>query len=322
MSDIEAARVRWLALRPKYEEFASVIARQVESWVREGGYWCQVTSRAKEVDSLIRKLILKPYHTYDSIGDKAGVRVVLRHKDEIDSVVELICQKFACGSPDNKVNDLEPFEMGYLGTHIDVRFSPGDSMAIKYSPGEFSAEVQVRSLAQHLWSEITHDTIYKSDETISPLPPRIKRRAYILAGTIELADDEFSRLRRDIPQDEIGEMLALLERHFFRFCAKRGDHEISRRVIGLLLPVFDQTTQEISDGFKDFLDQKHQFIEGVFRLAVECPQSRSAFLFQPESLLIFQLLERDRTSVRDAWVAQFPERELERLASAFGMSFS
>jgi hypothetical protein len=47
----------------------------------------------------------------------------------------------------------------------------------------------------------------------------------------------------------------------------------------------------------------------------------SAFLFQPEALMIFDLLKMEPLSVRESWNASYPEKELERIANAFGISF-
>jgi hypothetical protein len=48
---------------------------------------------------------------------------------------------------------------------------------------------------------------------------------------------------------------------------------------------------------------------------------RSAFLFQPEALMIFDLLKKEPLSVRESWVEHYPPKELERIALAFGVTF-
>ena len=45
------------------------------------------------------------------------------------------------------------------------------------------------------------------------------------------------------------------------------------------------------------------------------------FLFQPEALMIYDRLETDPLSVREAWSGHFPDSELERMANVFGFSF-
>ena len=67
-------------------------------------------------------------------------------------------------------------------------------MAARFPGGRFRAELQVRTLAQHLWSEMSHDTTYKSGTVVEP---ELKRRVNLLAGLIEIADREFSRLQEE-----------------------------------------------------------------------------------------------------------------------------
>jgi hypothetical protein len=54
-------------------------------------------------------------------------------------------------------------------------------------------EIQIRSLLQHTWAEIEH-AYYKAERS---LPASIRRRVSLLAGQLELADNEFVNLRKD-----------------------------------------------------------------------------------------------------------------------------
>ena len=56
-------------------------------------------------------------------------------------------------------------------------------------------EIQIRTLLQHAWAEIEHDRSYKFS---GELPREIKRRFYLVAGTLELLDREFDRLSDEI----------------------------------------------------------------------------------------------------------------------------
>lgn len=44
------------------------------------------------------------------------------------------------------------------------------------------------------------------------------------------------------------------------------------------------------------------------------------FLFQPEVLLVYNLLSSARDKTRKVWNDNYPERELERIANSFGIS--
>ena len=53
-------------------------------------------------------------------------------------------------------------------------------------------EIQMRTALQHVWSAIEHDIGYKG---AVKLPPEFVRQFSRLAGMLEMANDEFSRLR-------------------------------------------------------------------------------------------------------------------------------
>lgn len=320
MTDLEEARRRWMVEKSAYKQLGIQMAQILDSEIRREGIRAEVTTRAKEVDSLVRKLIRKPEYSYETVGDKAGVRVVVRYKDEIDFVLKIADRILELTGLENTADRLAPNVMGYLSVHGTLKFREVDQQASEFPPNRFSAELQVRTLAQHLWSEMAHDSVYKNDETLEPLSNELKRRVYILAGAIELADQEFNRIEREIPVVPEVNILKTLERHHYKLTTRRGDPETSLEVIRVLAPLYKQETRQIVAHLADFYATHEGVLREVYDRAQTLPD-RSAFLFQPEALMIYDLLEADPLATRKAWNQHYPEKELERIANAFGISF-
>ena len=111
-----------------------------------------------------------------------------------------------------------------------------------------------------------------------------------------------------------------LERHHYKLTARRGDPELSLDVIRLLTPLYKGETGEIIAHLNEFYSAREDVLRHVYEQAESTPD-RSAFLFQPESLMIYDLLETDSLVIRRVWNDRYPEKELGRIANAFGISF-
>lgn len=321
MIDPEEVRREWEKDRPRFHAFGRIVARRLTRAAQQIGINASVSFRTKEVDSLIRKLIRKPEYSYETLGDKAGVRVVVRYRQQVSRIVCVAQELFSCGEPDDTAERLVEDRVGYLSTHIDVMFTAKDRGATRFPSDRYHAELQVRTLAQHLWSEMAHDTTYKSGNVVES---DLKRRVNLLAGLIEVADREFSRLEEEFSRVEAipeVKLLKALEGQYFKLGAQKGDTDLSLDVIRNLWPLYGKTPEEIQAHLEQVLAEKAAIFKTVFSDATAAPRERSAFLFQPEVLMIYDLLNSQQYDLRRTWTQHYPERELERLAIAFGMSF-
>src|SRR6266404_356548 len=258
MINLNEARKRWRLEQPVYEQFGKLVADRVKVAVKARGIWCETSYRAKEIHSLVKKL-LKEKHTYETLPDKVGARCMLRYVSDVDVVVSMVLELFDCSEPDNKLEDLSEVRnvdgtpvqtdrIGYISTHIEVRLKANDPNAADYPPEMYWAELQVRTQGQHLWAEMSHDTFYKDEEAIAQLPNSVKvrRRINLMSGLIEVADQEFDRLNREIPVDSALALYKDLERHYYKLTAKRPDAELSLEVIRLLLPLYNGDVNQIA----------------------------------------------------------------------------
>ena len=144
--------------------------------------------RIKTEESLTGKLEKKgyKYQTIYDITDLVGIRAVTYYTDDVDKVAAIAKQIFDVdwkNSVDKRKHQLDSF--GYLSLHYICYLKEGSLRNIPF-------EIQMRTALQHVWSAIEHDIGYKG---AVKLPPEFVRQFSRLAGLLEMADDEFSRLR-------------------------------------------------------------------------------------------------------------------------------
>ena len=186
---------------PLYEKLKSIVVEQIytclhENHIRIAG----LESRIKEEKSLANKLELKgyKYHSINDVTDIVGIRVITFFSDEVDIISALVEQMFDIDWENSvdKRKSLEIDRFGYMSLHYICRL-PGsickESNMLELCQIRF--ELQMRSVLQHMWANMYHDMGYKSDVEI---PVEYQRNMNRLAGMLELADEQFSRIRREI----------------------------------------------------------------------------------------------------------------------------
>lgn len=170
-----------------------------------------IDSRVKEYSSLEGKIAKKrgKYNCIDDITDIVGSRIITYYSDDVNKIAEIIKNEFEIDQKNSidKRKMMEPDRFGYTSLHYVCQFSENRTGLCEYSEFKDSKfEIQIRSILQHTWAEIEHDTGYKSEIEI---PVKIKRNFSRLAGLLELADDEFNRIRNMLSdyQVEVSEKL-------------------------------------------------------------------------------------------------------------------
>lgn len=321
---IDEAREDWIAVRDEHRAFAELLKLRLDTIAKELGIYAEVFSRAKEVHSLVKKLLSKPHLTYETLPDKVGARVIVRYRSEVLLVEQCVKERFAYTEVHDKATKLGLDKVGYQSIHIDsFALLPSDEAFAQFPSERFFGELQIRTLSQHLWSEVSHDTFYKNDELVQRLSPDLQRRVNLSAGLVEVADREFDRMNNEAKPDAAIEIFNGLEKLYYSLISERPDIELSLEVIGLILPLYgDLPPHEILRRFiYPRFEQNKAELGQLYENSDIDAANASVFFFQPEAFLLFDRLHIDRDQLLKRWNERFPERELERFASAVGFSF-
>ena len=158
-----------------------------------------IKHRVKSVTSLLNKVNRKPdsYKHLCDITDILGVRIICYFTDEIDIIGNLIINNFVIDEEKSvdKRRLIKADSFGYLSLHF-ICYLKNDG---RYDKNLCSLpfEIQIRTVLQHQWATIEHTFGYKTQYGV----PRYVRREFSrLAGLLELADDEFVRVRNHVEQ--------------------------------------------------------------------------------------------------------------------------
>ncbi|MEP9391534.1 hypothetical protein ABLE94_04625 [Gordonia sp. VNK1] len=122
------------------------------------------------------------------IHDVVAVRVTTPMTQELERVQVLVDHNWtvidglASHGSDGSTDQTRP---GYQSIHGELDVSTFDA-PVKV------VEIQLRTILQHAWAELSHDLLYKPDEVPAPA---LQRRLHALAGLLELADQEFREVR-------------------------------------------------------------------------------------------------------------------------------
>ncbi|WP_186040535.1 GTP pyrophosphokinase [Burkholderia gladioli] len=154
-------------------------------------------ARVKDWDSIQSKLNRKEYYlpSIQDLDDLIGVRIILLFLRDLDEVDKTIRSTFDVIQAEDTSARLSDAQFGYNSRHFIVRI-PDAWQGVPTFSGlkKFKLEIQIRTLAQHIWAAASHKLQYKQEENV---PPQLRRAIYRASAILETVDLEFERFLID-----------------------------------------------------------------------------------------------------------------------------
>ncbi len=304
-------RDTWERERPQYVAWGNFVTGKVRELLADRvrpvsvDYFLKIPPRprVKELPSMLDKAFCrkKKYAApYADITDKVGVRFVTLHTDDLEPLKKTVeeCPLWTASKDRDyeSERDANPELFIYQSVHYVVRsHTPIEFEGVQISEG-VPCEIQLRTLLQHAYSELTHDTIYKPQTEVTAAAKRHCARAMAL---IEATDDYFLKVLAEIKKAEefVNQARVFLSRYYRD---RLGLDPVPTRINELILHSYEaaleQSGRDWTSKVEKFFDEKPYLIEQILARA-----QREHLFRQPAILIMYYLVDRSKRGSKNAW---------------------
>lgn len=315
----EEFRDKYGAEQHIFEAWGKYVSEKIFEVLKENGLdpskLLKVVSspRVKDTDSLIAKAFYRGKNytdPYNDITDKVGIRFVALLDEDIKaicSIIESIPEWNASKDRDyEKERENEPLRFDYQSMHFVVSAKSDINSNNVIIPTGTPCEIQVRTLLQHAYSELTHDRVYKSN--FDPTGD-IKRTVARSMAFLETTDEYFQKVSDGMSELPVFQLYKLLKEKihntidYFPDASKTNIH------------ILQFYLQRINTGeFKDpcIFDQ--------FDDAVRSYKDQTFLNSQPVIYFIYYMCQYHRFEAKEKW--EMTQEELRPYFTQLGISMA
>lgn len=332
ISEEDRLTSRFVEDRPMFEEWGKFVIQEISESIKKSCEQLEISFeeiikitpsyRVKDINSFITKALYrkKEYNDcYNDITDKVGVRFVVLLSNQIPIVKEAIEKNLNWKYSEDRNFELErreyPDRFGYESVHY-VLYSNNSSCMVNEEklPNEIPCEVQIRTLLQHAYAEMSHDTVYKSSLRQDDNVYRLLARSMAL---IESADHFFVNATDEISKasDLHNSILRIAYESYPADMIDEAKKDVNNKLVDDLIQsqlIRSNDTEE----FQSRLDKnKDSYLE-----IIQNKHEESWIYKQPIVFVFYYLIQSKKNQLKEAHI--FPDEFLERLYSDLGESYS
>jgi ppGpp synthetase/RelA/SpoT-type nucleotidyltranferase len=316
---------QWNKNSPMYDAWGDFVTSKICNHLKNSGknlssYLKQSPKhRVKAPVSLLDKAFYRANKSYDNpyeeIEDKVGCRFVVLLVEQIKEISDIIiaeeswdykeCRHF------HSEREKEPLLFTYQSVHYVVRskteFIHNEVTIHPNTP----CEIQIRTLLQHAYAELTHDAVYKAKTLVRP---EIHRTVAKSMALIETTDDFFSdvnnRLNSSTSNDlNFQQRLDELYKNYIGF-----DSIAAQKSSIVILDEFSELiTEDLMEKLEKFISKEFYLTE-VIRNGI----NKNPFYTQSVIIFVYYLTKKKKNTLLRDW--PLSHKILERLAVDTGVS--
>jgi putative GTP pyrophosphokinase len=177
-------------------QFVAELTRQLDELLKQQNISLgfPIQQRVKQWKSIAEKVERRglQINSIKDIPDLIGLRMILLFQRDVSAVCEIIRSNFRVLQQENTQERLAAGEFGYASVHFLIE-PPLEWLRIPTlkKVGSFKTEIQVRTVAQHIWAEASHVLQYKQEASV---PPPVRRAISRVSALLETVDLEFERV--------------------------------------------------------------------------------------------------------------------------------
>lgn len=275
-------------------------------------------SRVKDLNSFIEKALYRGKEYTDPINDitdKVGIRFVVLLLDHIKIISKIVESssdwEFSKDRDFDEERKKNPTTFSYQSIHYVVKNVSDRQYNGKQISKGLTCEIQIRTLLQHAYSEVTHDTIYKPKVKSNP---DIHRKIARSMAFMEAADEHFVDAFNEIAKMETEQLKIITT--FRTIYEKFAKPNYNKRLTDFL-------TASFQEKFEQYDEEKiNKFInDNLYLKDIITTNLKSNLIFgQPIVLGLFMLIENEPHNLKNKW--PLPAEELQPLFTYMGKAFN
>lgn len=282
----------------------------------------QPKPRLKTITSALGKVSRKGYdNPVVQMTDLIGVRFVVLLSVEIMIINDIIenCDKWDAIISKDYLSEIEtsPKIFDYQSRHYEVRPKATFNYCGNDITPDMCCEVQVRTLLQHAYAELVHDSVYKPSGDV---PKSAERQIARSMALMETTDDLFCKTMEILADNskERNELLDFLSKYYVE---KIGAQYLKKDT---------NVNFTVIDTFKDFIDESlankiHSFIENKKYIPIRIVNRAdyNPLFSQPCIFFVYWLASTlDSREIMSKWPLPGNINGLELVLSDLGKSIS